>query len=103
MEEMNWAPRGDVVILKAILRPEVANKAIKVVSKDAEYYADDYQYFVYDVGETVNTDLTIGDEIFCNLANLKIIHGVTNRKLKETYFFVIDGIIPLRRRGPINI
>lgn len=103
MDKLTWVPRGNNVIVKAILKPEKANEKISIVSETGEYYAEDYLYYVHDVGEEVSNDLSIGDEVFLNLANLKVIHGVTNRKEKETYFFTIDGVITLRRPGPQNI
>lgn len=101
--KVTWAPRGDNVILEARLKPEHVKKEIKIVTADGDNYADHYDYFVYDKGERVNSDLMIGDEVFFNLANLRIIHGLTDPKKEVTYYYLSDMLIHLRRPGPANI
>lgn len=101
--KFTWFPRRDTVILEARLKPEVANRNVKIISPDGEHYADDFDYFIYDMGEEVSRDLSIGDEVFFNLANLRIIHGITDQKKSITYYFLSEQLIQLRRPGPAII
>jgi len=98
-----WAPRGNIVILEARLKPEIANRKTEILTADNEHYLDDFDYFVYDKGEEVNIDLTVGDEVLFNVANLRIIHGITNAKKDKTYYFLSELLIQLRRPGPAII
>ncbi len=132
MSKGKWQPRTNIVILKGILKEDIyqnkltMDKAKEEVEKDkdgnpieelsyegfeevdiidqnGDFYFDDYSCFVEDIGEEVANDLGIGDEVFLNAANMRIINDVTDRKKKETYFFAIDQVITMRRPGPQNI
>lgn len=96
-KKFNWIPRGNVVILKGILKDDVRNSKIIKKTSDNEYFIDDFRYFVHDVGPDVRNDLEIGSEIYCNYANIKLIHGTTDRKSEESYYMIIDQLIDLFR------
>lgn len=106
MNEVTWKPRNTIVILKAILKPEVAKKKkaikakeVEVVDQDGNFYFDDYLTFIHDVGEDVTNDLGIGDQVFLSPHNLKEIADLTDRSKQETYFLAVDGVIMLRQPG----
>lgn len=103
MDKITWTPRGDIVILEARLKPEVANRKIEIITAEGHHLLEDFEYFIYDKGELVSNDLSIGDEVFFNLANLRIIHGITNSKKDKTYYFLSELLLQLRRPGPAII
>lgn len=95
MTEVDWTPRDNNVILKAVLKEEIAKRAVKAPENNFE----DYLYYVYKCGPKVDTDLQVGDEVFLNLANLKPIYGLTSRKEEVTFYFTIDQVISMKRPG----
>jgi len=127
-DKMTWVPRGNIVIIKGILNDDIYKKKltidiergkleknkdgeplealvldgfdeVDIIDQDGDFYFDDYSCFVHDTGYDVGNDLEIGDEIFLNARNMGVIRGLTDRKLKETYFFAVDGVITMRRPG----
>ena len=128
MSNKEWAPRGNGLILKAILdediyqkklqieaaRKEVAKnkdgnpieelglagfKEDEIIDQNGDFYYDDYSCFVERIGDEVSTDIEVGDEVYLSPANMKPIKGLSDRSKKETYFFAVDGVIILRRPG----
>jgi len=95
MEKFDWIPRGNIVVLKGVLKKEVRDSKIIKRTSDDEYFIDDFIYYVYDKGPDVRDDIEIGSEIYCNYANIKIIYGTTNRKAEESYYMIIDQLIDL--------
>jgi len=116
--ELDWIPRGGLVVLKAILNPGVEDRKLAfekegaeevinnetitdVVDADKNFYIEDYKYFIIDKGESVQNDLLFGDEVLFNFANLREIQGVSDRSKRETYFTLGDSVITMRKPGPI--
>lgn len=95
MERLDWIARGNMVILKGVLKEEVKNSKVIRADSDGNHFLDDYIYYVEDVGPDVRNDLEIGSEIYCNYANIKIIHGTTDRTADEAYFMIMDQLIDL--------
>lgn len=106
MKKINWAPRGNIVLLRAVLKPEIAKSKILRADSDGNHFIDDYEFFVHDKGEEVGMDLELGDQIYCNYANIKFIHDDkdgTQRKEDETFVMILDQLIDLRKPGPQTI
>jgi len=101
-KDFNWNPRHNMVVLKAVLKNDIKNRKVEVVDSDGNHYKDDYDYYVEDMGPDVLADLEVGSEVYCNLYNVNLIHGTTNRKQDITYFIVNDNLIQLWR-APVTI
>ena len=93
--KFDWIPRGNIVVLKGILKEEVKNSKVLRADSDGNHFIDDYEYYVHDMGPDVRTDLEVGSKIYCNFANIKIIHGTTDRKADESYYIILDQLIDL--------